>query len=66
MTSHPKDLSDDLIEAMADCRKGMQSSASAAAVRKQPYPEENEPALYKGRLSCAGEEDPGKTSGNSA
>ena len=38
MTSHPKDLSDELIETMAKSKKTLSSSAFAIAVRKQPYP----------------------------
>ena len=48
MTSHPKDLSDELIEAMARLEKICQSSASAAAVRKQPDSEDDEPQIHEG------------------
>ena len=36
MTSHPKDLSDELIEVMRRFQKDLQPSASSAAVRQQP------------------------------
>ena len=34
MTSHPKDLSDELIDVMAAFQEDMQASASSAAVRQ--------------------------------
>ena len=54
MTSHPKDLSDDLIEVMKNSKKICPPSASAATVRKQPHFKGNEPSLYQGALSCTG------------
>ena len=39
MTSHPKDLSDELIAVMAAVKENLPSSASAAAVRQQSYSE---------------------------
>ena len=36
MTSHPKDLSDELIEVMGQIQKDLQTPASAGTVRKQP------------------------------
>ena len=51
MTSHPKDLSDELIEVMAQSQKNLQASASSGAVRKHADPGKDEPALYKGTLS---------------
>ena len=47
MTSHPKDLSDELIEVM-------QASASSGTVRKHPDSGENEPTVYKGTISGSG------------
>ena len=44
MTSHPKDLSDELIAFMAKV-KSLPSSASAASVRKQPHPQRDEPQI---------------------
>ncbi len=58
MTSHPKDLSDELIEVMAESNKICQPSASSGAVRKHPDPEKDEPPLYEGAVSGAGGEDP--------
>ena len=51
MTSHPKDLSDELIEVMSRIQKNLQASASSASVRKQPDFKEDEPPLYKRALS---------------
>lgn len=50
MTSHPKDLSDELIEVMSRS-KNLQASASSGSVRKQPDFKEDEPPLYKRALS---------------
>ena len=47
MTSHPKDLSDELIEVMAKSKKICQHLASAVTVRQQPYLKEHEPSLYE-------------------
>ena len=43
MTSHPKDLSDELIDVMKHSKKDLPSSSSAAAVRQQSYPKADEP-----------------------
>ena len=51
MTSHPKDLSDELIEVMSRSEKNLQASASSGSVRKQPDFKEDEPPLYKRALS---------------
>ena len=45
MTSHPKDLSDELIATMAKSKKDLSSSPSSASVRQQPYSEGDEPPL---------------------
>ena len=45
MTSHPKDLSDELIEVMAEFKENLQTSAFTAAVRKQPTIKDYEPSL---------------------
>ena len=63
MTSHPKDLSDELIEVMAQSQKNLQASASSGAVRKHADPGKDEPALYKGTLSWTGGEDQSSSSG---
>ena len=63
MTSHPKDLSDELIEVMAQSQKNLQASASSGAVRKHADPGKDEPALYKGTLSKTGGEDQSSSSG---
>ena len=44
MTSHPKDLSDELIEVMATIQKDLQTSAPAVTVREQPDLKDHEPA----------------------
>ncbi len=49
MTSHPKDLSDDLIEAMRDCDK-VCVTCICAAVWKQPDLKGDEPPLYQGAV----------------
>ena len=54
MTSHPKDLSDELIEVMAVFQEDLPPSASAASVRQQRDPEEDEPPLYEGAVSGTG------------
>ena len=51
MTSHPKDLSDELIRVMAESKKNLPSSASAGAVRQYKDSEDDEPSIYKGRIS---------------
>ena len=60
MTSHPKDLSDELIEVMAKSKKICQPSPSAPSVRKQPDSEDHEPEIHEGALSGAGGEDSGR------
>ena len=47
MTSHPKDLSDELIACYGTVKEDLPSSASAAAVRQQPYSEVDEPSIYQ-------------------
>ena len=54
VTSHPKDLSDDLIDAMAECEKGVRAYTSPAAGRKQCYTAKNEPPVYQGGLPETG------------
>ena len=51
MTSHPKDLSDELIEVMAKFQKDLSSPTSAASVWQQPYFKSYEPTVYKGTVS---------------
>ncbi len=52
MTSHPKDLSDELIEVMKQLpRKSVSILHFTGAVRKHRDSEENEPSLYKGAVS---------------
>ena len=46
MTSHPKDLSDELIEAMRDCKKVCTHLHLSRGVRKQPHFKDYEPPLY--------------------
>ena len=46
MTSHPKDLSDDLIRGDGEVRENLPPSASSAAVGKQPPVKEDEPPIY--------------------
>ena len=45
MTSHPKDLSDELIEIYGKKQEGMPSSSSSHAVWQQPDPEADESPL---------------------
>ena len=45
MTSHPKDLSDELIEVMKNSKKNLQSPSFAIAVWKQPHFKNHEPSL---------------------
>ena len=45
MTSHPKDLSDELIEVMKNSQKNLQSPSFAIAVWKQPHFKNHEPSL---------------------
>ena len=45
MTSHPKDLSDELIRDNGREQKSLPSSSPAHAVRKQPYLKDHEPPL---------------------
>ena len=54
MTSHPKDLSDELIEVMAESQKDLSASSSASAVRQQPGVKRDEPSVYKRVLSGTG------------
>lgn len=58
MTSHPKDLSDELIQAMADSKKSLPPHPSAPAVRQQPHLTGDEPALYEGAVSGADGKNP--------
>ena len=58
MTSHPKDLSDELIEVMAKSKKICQPSPSAPSVRQQPDSEDHEPEIHEGAVSGAGGEAP--------
>ncbi len=58
MTSHPKDLSDELIQVMAKSKENLPSSPSAGPVGKHPDPAEDEPALYQGTVSGTDREDP--------
>ena len=51
MTSHPKDLSDELIEVMADFQQDLPPSPSSGPVRQQPDLTEDEPAIYQGAVS---------------
>ena len=51
MTSHPKDLSEELIDAMRDCEKGLPPSSSPAPVRKQPHLKADEPPLHERAVS---------------
>ena len=51
MTSHPKDLSDELIEVMKNSKKICKHLHLTGAVRKHRDSEENEPSLYKGAVS---------------
>ena len=50
MTSHPKDLSDELIEVMKESKKILPSSAFAIAVWKYKNFKGNESALYEGTV----------------
>ena len=45
MTSHPKDLSDELIRVMAKSQKNLPASTSAFAVREQPNLKRDESAV---------------------
>ena len=45
MTSHPKDLSDELIEYMSKSRKVCHHLHLPMQFWQQPYPEDHEPAL---------------------
>ena len=45
MTSHPKDLSEELIETMAASEQDLPASASSSAVRKQPDFKAHEPEI---------------------
>ena len=45
MTSHPKDLSDELIEVMRRFQKDLQTSAPAITVREQPDLKDHEPQI---------------------
>ena len=54
MTSHPKDLSDELIEVMGRSKKDLQTPASAGTVRKQQDLKEDESSLYKRAVSGTG------------
>ena len=45
MTSHPKDLSDELIECAWEKQEGLPSPSPSHAVRQQPYSEGDEPSL---------------------
>ena len=45
MTSHPKDLSDELIRTMAESQKSVPSPPPSHAVRKQPNLKDHEPPL---------------------
>ena len=56
MTSHPKDLSDELIEVMAEFQEDLPPSASAASVGKQRDPKGYEPPLHEGTVSGTGGE----------
>ena len=51
MTSHPKDLSDELIEVMAQSKKNLSSFTSSCAVGKHAHIRKNEQTLYKRTLS---------------
>ena len=58
MTSHPKDLSDELIEVMASSKEDLPPSASAASVGQQRDPKEDEPPLHEGAVSGTGRAHP--------
>ena len=45
MTSHPKDLSDELIEVMKNQQEDLPSHSPASSVREQPDPEADEPPV---------------------
>lgn len=62
MTSHPKDLSDELIEVMGRS-KDLQTPASAGTVRKQQDLKEDESSLYKRAVSGTGRKNPQECSG---
>ena len=51
MTSHPKDLSDELIEVMGKSKKICRHLHLPVAVGQQPDPGENEPPLHEGTVS---------------
>ena len=53
MTSHPKDLSDELIEVMGNSQKDLQAPASAHPVGKFQDSGEDEPQIYQGAVSDA-------------
>ena len=58
MTSHPKDLSDELIEVLWKIEKNLQALASSVTVRQQPHLERDEPSLYERAVSRTGKENP--------
>ena len=57
MTSHPKDLSDELIEVMARSEKDMPSSAPSLQSGSSRILKGYEPALYQGAVSGFGGAD---------
>ncbi len=63
MTSHPKDLSDELIEAMKNSKKGVQSSSPASSVRQQPDFKGHEPEIHQGTVSGACRKNPDSHAG---
>ena len=52
MTSHPKDLSDELIEVLGKSKK------ISVTIRQQPHLKRDEPSLYERAVSRTGKENP--------
>ena len=52
MTSHPKDLSDKLIDAIAECDKVCETTSSSCSSRFKQDFERNEQKVRKKGLSC--------------
>ena len=63
MTSHPKDLSDELIQVMAESQKICRHLHLPPSVRELPHFKGDEPKIYQGAVSGSGGKDQGRCSG---